>query len=452
MQAEKNDLQYADIHRDVVRSIVETGPKYYIALGTAFGVTLLCFFFPWFYQLYYGLGAAGVNHPQVWGTYLASFIFWIGLSHSGTLLSCVLHLSNSSWRKAMYRSAEAMTLFSLMVAATFVLVHLGRPWFIHWALPYPNQMEMWPNFRSPLLFDVMAIGTYLTGSSIFIYMGSIPDFAAVRDRTTGWRNHMYTLLSLGWRGTDTEWHRLHWAYTFLAVLIIPLAVSVHSIVSWDFALSIVPALHQTIFAPYFVVGAIFSGTAGIVTVMFVLRKTMAGFDQYITQVHFDNLGKLLLLLSLIWTYINGIELFTAWYSGASTEHEALQYKLFGYYAPLYWEMILFCAVAPLLCIFKRFRTSFLPMLILSIAINIGMYTERFLIVGTSLSRQYLPDAWGVYVPSLVELSIILGSFALFTTLFLVFVKIFPSISMYEVKETMDTPKTVPVTPPEGNPA
>ncbi|MCH7742275.1 MAG: polysulfide reductase, partial [Proteobacteria bacterium] len=292
----------------------------------------------------------------------------------------------------------------------------------------------------------------LTGSSIFIYMGSIPDFAAVRDRTTGWRNHMYTLLSLGWRGTDTEWHRLHWAYTFLAVLIIPLAVSVHSIVSWDFALSIVPALHQTIFAPYFVVGAIFSGTAGIVTVMFVLRKTMAGFDQYITQVHFDNLGKLLLLLSLIWTYINGIELFTAWYSGASTEHEALQYKLFGYYAPLYWEMILFCAVAPLLCIFKRFRTSFLPMLILSIAINIGMYTERFLIVGTSLSRQYLPDAWGVYVPSLVELSIILGSFALFTTLFLVFVKIFPSISMYEVKETMDTPKTVPVTPPEGNPA
>ena len=452
MQAETKDPQYADIHRDVVRSIVETGPKYYIALATAIGVTLLCFFFPWFYQLYYGLGAAGVNHPQVWGTYLASFIFWIGLSHSGTLLSCVLHLSNSAWRKAMYRSAEAMTLFSLMVAATFVMVHLGRPWFIHWALPYPNQMEMWPNFRSPLLFDVMAIGTYLTGSSIFIYMGSIPDFAAVRDRTTGWRNTMYTLLSLGWRGTDTEWHRLHWAYTFLAVLIIPLAVSVHSIVSWDFALSIVPALHQTIFAPYFVVGAIFSGTAGIVTVMFVLRKTMAGFDQYITKVHFDNLGKLLLVLSLIWTYINAIELFTGWYSGASTEHEALQYKLFGYYAPLYWEMILFCAVAPLLCIFKRFRTSFVPMLILSIAINIGMYTERFLIVGTSLSRQYLPDAWGLYVPSLVELWIILGSFALFTTMFLVFVKIFPSISMYEVKETMVTPETEPVTSPEGSPA
>ena len=448
-----NDLQYADVHEDVVRSIVVTGPRYYVALWIAIGITVTCFFFPWFYQLYYGIGAAGMNHPGVWGTYLASFIFWIGLSHSGTLLSCVLHLTNSGWRKAIYRSAEAMTLFSLVVAATYVMVHVGRPWFIHWALPYPNQMEMWPNFRSPLMFDVMAIGTYLTGSTLFIYMGSIPDFAAVRDRTTGWRNTMYTLMSLGWRGTDKEWHRLHWAYTFLAVLIIPLAVSVHSIVSWDFAMSVVPALHQTIFAPYFVVGAIYSGTAGIVTVMFVLRKYM-GFEQYITRVHFDNLGKLLLVLSLIWTYINVLELFTGWYSGTSTEYEALKYKLFGYYSWLYWEMIAFCAFLPLLCISRRFRTSLVPMLILSIAINIGMYTERFLIVGTSLSRQYLPDAWGVYVPSLVEISILVGSFSLFTTLFLIFVKIFPSVSMYEVKETMDVPKKELASPtePAGPPA
>ncbi|MEC9299502.1 MAG: NrfD/PsrC family molybdoenzyme membrane anchor subunit [Pseudomonadota bacterium] len=451
MEAENNKLGYTDIHEDVVRSIVVTGPKYYATLATAGGLALVCFFFPWFYQLYYGIGAAGMNHPGVWGTYLASFIFWIGLSHSGTLLSCVLHLTNSSWRKAMYRSAEAMTLFSLVVAATYVFVHVGRPWFAHWTFPYPNQWELWPNFRSPLLFDVMAIATYLTGSTIFIYMGSIPDFAAVRDRTVGWRNTMYSLLSLGWRGTDTEWHRLHWAYTFLAVLIIPLAVSVHSIVSWDFAMSIVPGLHQTIFAPYFVVGAIYSGTAGIVTVMFVLRKYM-GFEQYITKLHFDNLGKLLLLLSLLWTYINAIELFTGWYSGTSDEYEQLSFKLFGFYAPLYWEMILFCAVAPLLMISKRFRTSFVPMLILSIAINIGMYTERFLIVATSLPRQYLPDAWGFYAPSLVELSIMVGSFAVFTTLFLIFVKIFPSVSMYEVKETMETPKLKPAIPQAGSPA
>jgi len=451
MEVENNKLGYTDIHEDVVRSIVVTGPKYYAALATAGGLALLCFFFPWFYQLYYGIGAAGMNHPGVWGTYLASFIFWIGLSHSGTLLSCVLHLTNSSWRKAMYRSAEAMTLFSLVVAATYVFVHVGRPWFAHWTFPYPNQWELWPNFRSPLLFDVMAIATYLTGSTIFIYMGSIPDFAAVRDRTVGWRNTMYSLLSLGWRGTDTEWHRLHWAYTFLAVLIIPLAVSVHSIVSWDFAMSIVPGLHQTIFAPYFVVGAIYSGTAGIVTVMFVLRKYM-GFEQYITKLHFDNLGKLLLVLSLLWTYINAIELFTGWYSGTSDEYEQLSFKLFGFYAPLYWEMIVFCAAAPLLMISKRFRTSFVPMLVLSIAINIGMYTERFLIVATSLPRQYLPDAWGFYSPSLVEVSIMVGSFAVFTTLFLVFVKIFPSVSMYEVKETMDTPKLKAAISQAGSPA
>jgi Ni/Fe-hydrogenase subunit HybB-like protein len=438
MRADRKKLQFADVNDDIVRSLTVTGRNYYVALGLAITVTLVCFFFPWFYQLYYGIGAAGNNHPAVWGTYLASFIFWIGLSHSGTLLSCVLHITNSEWRKAMYRSAEAMTLFSLLVAATMVMVHVGRPWFIHWAAPYPNQMELWPNFRSPLLFDVMAITTYLTGSLIFIYMGSIPDFAAVRDRTSGWRHDLYVLLSLGWRGSDREWHRLGWAYTFLAVLIIPLAVSVHSIVSWDFAMSVVPGLHQTIFAPYFVVGAIYSGTAGIVTVMFMLRKYM-GFEHFIKKLHFDNLGKLLLVLSLLWTYINLLELFTGWYSGTSAEYEQLKYKLTGFYAPLYWEMILFCAVAPLLLISKKFRTSLVPMLILSIAINIGMYTERFLIIATTLSRQYLPETWRVYVPSLVEISILVGTVAMFVTLFLVFVKIFPSVSIYEVKETMPAP-------------
>jgi molybdopterin-containing oxidoreductase family membrane subunit len=209
-------------------------------------------------------------------------------------------------------------------------------------------------------------------------------------------------------------------------------------VSWDFALSIVPGLHQTIFAPYFVVGAIYSGTAGIVTVMFVLRKYM-NFEHYITKLHFDNLGKLLLLLSLLWTYINILELFTGWYSGTSTEYEQLKYKLFGFYAPLYWEMILFCAVAPLLMISKRFRTSFVPMLVLSIAINIGMYTERFLIVATTMSRQHLPNSWGVYIPSGAEIAIMVGSLGMFVTLFLLFVKLVPSVSIYEVKETMPLP-------------
>ncbi len=245
---------YAEVNRDVLSVMLETGPKYWILLGTAMTIAFVCFFLPWFWQIHIGVGAAGNNRSAVWSTYLSNFIFWIGLSHSGTLLSAVLHITQSEWRKAIYRSAEAMTLFSLMTAAFFVMVHLGRIWFVHWSFPIPNQTGLWPNFRSPLLFDVMAITTYLTASSIFIYMGSVPDFAAVRDASTGMRRRLYTIFSFGWRGTDKEWHTLGWAYTFFAVFVIPLAVSVHSIVSWDFAMSVVPGLHHTVFAPYFVCG------------------------------------------------------------------------------------------------------------------------------------------------------------------------------------------------------
>lgn len=429
---------YAQVNDDIVRTLVETGPRYYLALGTALLVSIVLFFLPWYYQLRTGVGLAGMNQPNVWGSYLANFVFWIGLSHSGTLLSAVLHITQSPWRKAIYRSAEAMTLFALIIASLCLFVHLGRAWFLHWAFPYPNQMELWPNFRSPLLFDVMAITAYLTGSSVFLYVGAIPDFAAVRDRVCGWRKNLYTLLSLGWRGTDMEWHRLGVAYTFLAVLIIPLAVSVHSVVSWDFAMSIVPGLHHTVFAPYFVVGAIYSGTAGIVTMMFLLRKYFS-LESYITTTHFNNLGKLLLLLSLLWVYINMLEIFTGWYSGSSAQIETLNYKLFGYYAPLFWGMVLFCAIIPLALIVKKVRTSLVTMLIISVLINIGMYIERLLILTTSLSRKYLPDYWGIYTPTLVEISIFIGSVALFICFFLVFVKIVPSVSMYEVKETLDTP-------------
>ncbi len=431
-------LSYARVNDDIVRTLVVTGPRYYLALGTALLVSTGCFFIPWYLQLTTGVGLAGMNQPNVWGSYLANFVFWIGLSHSGTLLSAVLHITQSSWRKAIYRSAEAMTLFSLVIASLCLFVHLGRAWFLHWAFPYPNQMELWPNFRSPLLFDVTAITAYLTGSSVFLYVGAIPDFAAARDRVSGWRYKLYSLLSLGWRGTDREWHRLGVAYGFLAVLIIPLAVSVHSVVSWDFAMSIVPGLHHTIFAPYFVVGAIYSGTAGIVTMMFLLRRYFS-LEHYITPLHFNNLGKLLLLLSLLWSYINLLEIFTGWYSGSSAQIETLNYKLFGYYAPLFWGMVLFCAVLPLALILKRIRTSLVTMLVLSILINIGMYIERWLILATSLSRKYLPDYWGLYIPTLQEVSIFIGSVALFISFFLIFVKIVPSVSIYEVKETLAAP-------------
>ncbi|MEC7804226.1 MAG: NrfD/PsrC family molybdoenzyme membrane anchor subunit [Pseudomonadota bacterium] len=426
---------YAEVNRDVLGSMLETGPRYWILLGTTMTIAGVFFFMPWIYQLMVGVGAAGMNRNALWGTYLSNFIFWIGLSHSGTLLSAVLHITNSQWRKSIYRSAEAMTLFSLMTAALFVLVHVGRVWFVHWSFPIPNPMGLWPNFRSPLMFDVMAITTYLTASSIFIYMGSLPDFAAVRDATTGVRRRLYTILSFGWRGTAREWHTLGAAYMFFAVFVIPLAVSVHSIVSWDFALSVVPGLHHTIFAPYFVCGAIYSGTAGIVTVMYLLRKFL-NFERYIGETHLDNLGKLLLVLSMLWTYINILELFTTWYSGTSFEMEALKFRMFGFYAPLYWEMILFCAFVPLLMLFRKMRLSWNKMLVISILINIGMLTERFIIVATSQPRKFLPDAFGFYFPSWIEISITFGSFAIFTTLFLIFIKVVPAVSIYEVKETL----------------
>ncbi|MBI2379701.1 MAG: polysulfide reductase NrfD [Gammaproteobacteria bacterium] len=428
-------LSHARLNRDVLRTLTETGPVYWWALGLALAVSLVCFFLPWGYQLVAGVGVAGMNRPLVWGMYLSNFIFWIGLSHSGTLLSAVLHITGSPWRRAIYRSAEAMTLFSLMVAVLFVFVHVGRPWNIYWSLPYPNQRELWPNFRSPLLFDVTAITTYLTASFTFLFMGAMPDLAAARDGTTGWRKTLYTWLALGWRGTEREWHHLGWAYTFFAVLIIPLAVSVHSIVSWDFALSTVPGFHQTVFAPYFVVGAIYSGTAGIVTVMFLLRK-LYHFEAYITEDHFDKLGRLLLVLSLLWTYINGLELFTGWYSGSSAELETLRYKLTGLYAPLYWAMLLFCAALPLVLTSSRVRHSFRSMLAISVLVNIGMYFERFLIIATSLPRKFLPNTWRDYLPTWVELAILLGSLAIFVSLFLIFVKLVPSLSIYEVKETL----------------
>ncbi len=426
---------YADVNRDVMRTILETGPKYWMLLGGSVLVALTCFFVPWIHQLNVGIGTAGMNRSAMWGSYLSNFIFWIGLSHSGTLLSAVLHITQSDWRKAIYRSAEAMTLFSLITAALFVMVHVGRVWFVHWIAPIPNQMGLWPNFRSPLSFDVMAVTTYLTASSVFIYMGSVPDFAAVRDSSTGMRRRLYTIFSFGWRGTTREWHTLGWAYTFFAVLVIPLAVSVHSIVSWDFALSIIPGLHHTIFAPYFVCGAIYSGTAGIVTVMFLIRKYL-NFERYIKEIHLENLAKLLIVLSAIWTYINIMELFNTWYGGNSESIEALNWRLTGFYAPAFWEMILCCTFVPMLMWFKKIRRNWKAMLIISLLINLGMLTERFIIVATSLPRKFLPDAFGFYFPSAVEILITIGSFAIFATLFLIFIKWVPSVSIYEVKETL----------------
>ncbi|MFQ5328748.1 MAG: NrfD/PsrC family molybdoenzyme membrane anchor subunit [Thermodesulfobacteriota bacterium] len=435
----REDITYREVNADVVRTMTETSSGYY-GLMILMGLGVVLFWgVPWGYQIYVGQGVTGLNHPDFWGIYLANFVFWIGISHSGTLLSAILFITKTPWRRSIYRSAEAMTFFSVLTAAIFVFVHMGRPWNFYWTMPYPTQREIWTSFQSPLMFDVLAISTYMTSSMIFLYFGSIPDLAAVRDRVTGWRKDFYGALALGWRGTDSEWRWLMRAYTFFAVLIIPLAVSVHSIVSWDFALSKVPALNKTIFAPYFVVGAIYSGTAGIVILMAILRRVLK-MEKYITKLHFDKLGLLLLACSLLWSYINILEFYTGIYANTSYEIESLWYRMVTTpYSYMYWLMIFVNTFMPLLYIWERFRTSIKITVIVSIGITMGMWIERYLIVATSLPRKFLPYMWHDYVPSIVEISMTIGSFMFFVLLFLVFIKIWPSVSIYEVKEDLGIP-------------
>ena len=439
MDQEKSSISYREVNEDVVRTMTKSGASYYTFLGLSILGFLGFWIAPWGYQVFKGQGVSGLNTPGFWGIYLTNFVFWIGISHSGTLLSAILFITKTPWRRSIYRSAEAMTFFSVLTAAVFIFVHMGRPWNFYWTMPYPNQRQIWLNFQSPLMFDVFAISTYMTSSVIFLYFGSIPDLAAVRDRVTGWRKDVYTALALGWRGTDAEWHWLYKAYTFFAVFIIPLAVSVHSIVSWDFALSKVPGLSKTIFAPYFVVGAIYSGSAGIVTLMTIVRKAL-NIEKYITKMHFDRLGQLLLVMSLLWSYINVMEVFTGWYANTSFENETMIFRMFtAPYSYMYWLMIVVNSIFPLLLIFRKVRSSIFVMLLISIGINIGMWLERYLILTTSLPRKFLPYMWHSYVPSLVEISMTLGSFCFFIMLFLLFVKLWPSVSIYEVKEDIGIP-------------
>ncbi len=433
-------IPYSEVNDDVIRTMTKTSTSYYVALVVCFLLAAGLWGGAWWYQIYVGQGVSGLQTPAFWGIYIGNFIFWIGISHSGTLLSAILFITETPWRRSIYRSAEAMTFFSVMTAAIFIFVHMGRPWNFYWTMPYPNQRLLWVNFLSPLMFDVLAISTYATSSMIFLYFGSIPDLAAVRDRTTGWRHELYGWLSLGWRGTDAEWHWLNKAYGFFAVFIIPLAVSVHSIVSWDLALSMVPALNKTIFAPYFVVGAIYSGSAAIVTLMIFVRKFLK-VEKYITLDHLSKLCMLLLVMSLIWSYINVVEVFTGWYANTNYENEAMIYRMFkSPIAIIYWLMIATNTVAPLFLMFKRIRRCVPIIFFISIGINLGMWIERYLLVVSTLPRKFFPFMWNSYLPSLAEISMTIGSFFFFAVLFLLFIKLWPSISIYEVKEDIGIPR------------
>ncbi|MBW2279568.1 MAG: polysulfide reductase NrfD [Deltaproteobacteria bacterium] len=385
------------------------------------------------YQTYAGMGVTGLMHPVMWGVYITTFVFWVGIAHAGTLISAILYLFRAKWRNAINRGAEAMTVFSVITAGLFPLIHIGRLWKFYFMLPYPNQRGLWTNFKSPLEWDVFAVGTYTIISILFFAVGLIPDIAAARDRITDWRRHLYGVLALGWRGTAEQWRHHSRAVLHLSGLATPLVLSVHSVVSWDFAMSLVPGWHTTIFAPYFVAGAIFSGMAMVITVLVPVRKAFS-LERFIRAEHFDNMGKFIVLTSTIVGYAYAVEYFMAWYSANPYEQMSFWHRAFGDYWWATWIMITCNVIVPLPLWLKRFRLNITWMWCTSILINIGMWFERFVIITTGLSHEYDPAAWGYYTPSWVELTILVASFAHFFMWFLLFLRMFPVIAIQEVKE------------------
>jgi molybdopterin-containing oxidoreductase family membrane subunit len=382
-----------------------------------------------------GIGQWNLNRTVGWAFDITNFVFWIGIGHAGTLISAILFLFRQKWRTSINRSAEAMTIFAVMTAAIFPLLHTGRQWLaFYWLLPYPNQRQLWVNFRSPLLWDVFAVSTYFTISLVFWYIGLIPDLASVRDRAKNKiRKLAYSVLSLGWTGSARGWNHYETAYMLLAGLSTPLVLSVHSIVSFDFAVSILPGWHTTIFPPYFVAGAIFSGFAMVMTLLIIAREVIPDLKNYIRLVHLENMNKIIMLTGMMVGYAYATEFFTAWYSQDTYERFAFTNRAFGPYNWAYWTMVTCNVLIPQIFWWKRFRRNVGLMFVISLFVNIGMWFERFVIIVTSLHRDFLPSSWTMYRPSAVEVLILTGSFGLFFTLFLLFCRAFPMIAMAEVK-------------------
>jgi Ni/Fe-hydrogenase subunit HybB-like protein len=416
---------------DLLRPLLETSWRFY-ALVAFLGSLVAMGLGTWAYQMYNGFGVSGINNPIFWAFYITNFVFWIGISHAGTLISAILRLVNAGWRRPVTRCAEVITAFALMIGALFPIIHLGRPWLFFWLMPYPSSRLIWPNFRSPLVWDFFAITTYLTGSVLFLVLPMIPDFALVRDHTTGLRGRIYGALALGWQGTPKQWHRLESAMSIMAIAIIPVAVSVHTIVSFDFSMAPVPMWHSTMFGPYFVAGAIFSGIAGLIIAMAALRKFLH-IEAYLHPVHFQNLGKLLLMMSLLWGYFVFAERLTVWYGNESAEVAVLRVTQKGSFAPLYWTMVVVNFVMPVSILSIRRLRTIAGCVIASCGVLVGMWLERFLIVVPSLGHKYLPYSWGVYRPRPVEIMITISTFAAMTLLYVLFSKFVPIISIWEMK-------------------
>ncbi len=385
------------------------------------------------FSFYYGLGLWGNNQPVGWAFPIVNFVFWVGIGHAGTLISAILFLFRQKWRTGIARFAEAMTIFAVMTAGIFPLIHTGRPWLAGYLFPLPNQHGLWVNFTSPLLWDVFAVSTYFTVSLVFWYVGLIPDFAMLRDRTKEKvKKFFYSLLSLGWRHSNRHWNHYEMLYLVLAGFATPLVLSVHTIVSFDFAVSILPGWHTTIFPPYFVAGAVFSGFAMVQNVLIILRKIFK-MEHIITIDTLEKMNKVLLATGMMVGYAYGMEFFIAWYSGNPLESFVFVNRAFGNYAWAYWIMVTCNVVFPQLFWIRKLRRNLVVMFIVGVFVNVGMWFERFVITVTSLSRDFLPSSWDYYKPTLTDFGILIGSFGLFFTLVILFIKFAPVVSISEVK-------------------
>ena len=405
---------------------------WFIGFGITFMMTMMLLYTIG-YLVTTGIGIWGNNQPVGWAFEIINFVWWIGIGHAGTLISAILLLFRQQWRTSINRFAEAMTLFAVTCAGLFPLLHTGRPWLAYWLFPYPNTMGMWPQFRSPIVWDVFAVSTYATVSALFWFVGLIPDLATLRDRA---KRHgakvIYGMLAMGWRGSAQHWHRYETAYLLLAGLATPLVVSVHTVVSLDFAVAIIPGWHATIFPPYFVAGAIYSGFAMVMTLAIPLRK-FYGLEDFITMRHLRNMSKIMLATGLIVAYGYMIEAFMAWYSGNQYESFMIKNRMTGPYGVFYWLLIACNVITPQFLWIKKVRHSVALLFVISLVVNIGMWLERFVIIVTSLHRDFLPSSWEIYKPTVWDFSMFFGTIGLFVMLLFLFVRFLPVISIFEMR-------------------
>jgi Ni/Fe-hydrogenase subunit HybB-like protein len=437
----EKDLHSYTAVTDKISGVVLTKhtPIFWFASFVVGFILLQAFLISAAYLLYEGTGIWGLNNPIGWGFAIINFVWWIGIGHAGTLISAVLLLFRQKWRTAINRAAEGMTIFAVMCAMQFPLLHTGRPWLAaYWLLPYPNSMGVWPQFRSPLIWDVFAVSTYFAVSLVFWYVGLIPDIASFRDKA---KNRIaqvvYGLLSLGWRGSAIHWERYEMASLLLAGLSTPLVLSVHTIVSYDFAISIIPGWHTTVFPPYFVAGAIFAGFAMVMTLMIPIRRVY-GLQGMITERHLNNMAKVMLAAGLIVAYGYMMEQFMAAYSGNPFESYMMSNRMFGPYGYTYWMLLLCNIVVPQILWFKRFRVNTISLFIVSMFINVGMWLERFIIVATSLHRDFMPSSWDLYHPTIWDWGLYIGTIGLFLTLFFLFIRALPMLPLHEIRTLVPT--------------